>query len=106
MDCVICGAGASSYVAIDPSHLTPRRRGGCDHPDCVLPMCRHLGDPSGCHELYERGELDLLSIVISESWPAYRSEVQHVLEHLTPVEMVEQLAGARTQWSDMSGGAA
>ena len=36
-------------------HLVPRSLGGCDHPDCAVPLCRVH------HRLYDRGQLDLLS---------------------------------------------
>jgi len=33
--CVVC----LQTKGITPAHLTPRSLGGCDHPDCVVPLC-------------------------------------------------------------------
>jgi hypothetical protein len=97
--CINCGAEASEYVAIDPAHLWPRGRGGCDDALCVLPLCRRYGG-RGCHRLFDDGELELLRIVIRD-YGRWRAHLQHALEHCTPVELVERLAAARTQWSDV-----
>jgi hypothetical protein len=35
-------------------NVVPRSLGGCDHPDCIVPLDRR------CHRAYDRGELDLL----------------------------------------------
>lgn len=42
--CRVCGAQAS-----DPAHVTARAQGGCDEPDCVIPLCR------SCHRLFDEG---------------------------------------------------
>ena len=48
--CVVC----RQTKGITPAHLAPRSLGGCDHPDCVVPMCwLH-------HRAYDTGRLDLL----------------------------------------------
>jgi HNH endonuclease len=49
-ECLVCG-----WRPADPAHLVPRSPGGCDHPDCVVPLCRTH------HRRYDRGQLDLLS---------------------------------------------
>jgi hypothetical protein len=41
-DCLICGR-----KPVDPAHIVPRKHGGCDHPDCVIPLCRP------CHRAYD-----------------------------------------------------
>jgi hypothetical protein len=33
--CVVC----QQTKGITPAHLAPRSLGGCDHPDCVVPLC-------------------------------------------------------------------
>lgn len=96
--CIACRKPASEDRAIDPAHLCDRSKGGCDHEDCVTGLCRTFRR-DGCHDLYDDGKLDLLK-VIAERWPAEKAEWQHMAEHLNPVEALEQLANARTQWSD------
>ena len=95
--CLACGRGQSSFVSIDPAHVIKRSLGGCDDPACVIPLCRTFG--GGCHGRFDEGELDLLKR-ISGRWPAELIEYQHALTHALPVEVIERLAGARTQWSD------
>ena len=54
-------AGAECLVRgrspVEPAHLVPRRIGGCDHPDCVIPLCRTH------HRLYDHGDLALLPYI-------------------------------------------
>lgn len=97
--CIACLTDASEYVAIDPAHLCPRGRGGCDHRLCVVGLCRHAN--GGCHRLFDEGQLDLLK-VIAERWPAHRPEVQHMLEHMNPVAAIQRLANDRTQWDGLA----
>lgn len=33
--CLVCGR-----EPVDPAHAVPRRLGGCNSPDCVVPLCR------------------------------------------------------------------
>ena len=48
--CIVC----QQTKGITPAHLTPRSLGGCDHPDCVVPLCwMH-------HRAYDTGRLELL----------------------------------------------
>ena len=52
----VVAAGASSAEqtrGITPAHLTPRSLGGCDHPDCVVPLCwmHHRANDTGRLEL-------------------------------------------------------
>jgi hypothetical protein len=48
--CVVC----EKTNGLTPAHLAPRGMGGCDHPDCVVPMCwAH-------HRAYDTRRLDLL----------------------------------------------
>lgn len=95
--CLGCGVEASEYVLIDPAHVVPRSKGGCNHPDCVIPLCRLAVGGGGCHRRYDDGELDLMA-VIAGRWPAEIREVQHALEHLNPVAVIQQLANDRIEW--------
>ena len=48
--CVVC----RQTKGLTPAHLAPRSLGGCDHPDCVVPLCwTH-------HRAYDTGRLELL----------------------------------------------
>jgi hypothetical protein len=78
--CLVC-AGRP----VDPAHLVPRSLGGCDEPECVVPLCRL------CHRAYDRGELDLLPHLE----PGRREEVAHALSHLTLIAAVQRLSGQR-----------
>jgi hypothetical protein len=80
--CLVCG----TRVAIDAAHLVPRSLGGCEHPLCVVPLCR------AHHRAYDRGELDLVAFLE----PRHRAEAAHAVAHLG-------LAGAPLR---LSGGAA
>lgn len=99
--CIGCGEEASEWVVIDPAHLTPRSKGGCDHKLCVVGLCRNPATGAGCHRKFDDGELDLLSIVAAR-WPAEREQWQHMAEHLNPVQALEQLANERTQWTTVA----
>jgi len=82
---------------VDPMHLTPRSKGGCDHPDCVVAAARE-----SVHGPYDDGRLDLLTFFAQPKNRAlYERELQHMLTHLSPVEMVEQLANARVEWREV-----
>lgn len=112
MPCVGCGREESAVLVIDPMHVWPRGKGGCDHADCVLPGCRRVGgfdtapnDP-GCHPLFDEGRLDLLErLARSEAWAV--EQAHPILVHgVSPVELVRRLAGNRQElvWVDRSGG--
>ena len=93
--CIVCAREPEwDGVPLDPAHLWPRGRGGCDSAFCVVPLCRF------CHNQFDDGILDLLSVLNSD-WEQWRHHVQHALCHARPVELLERLAGARTQWSDV-----
>jgi hypothetical protein len=65
--CLVCGERR-----VDPAHLVPRSLGGCDQPDCIVPLDRR------CHRAFDRGELDLLPYLE----PGYRAELAHRLRHV------------------------
>jgi 5-methylcytosine-specific restriction endonuclease McrA len=83
--CLVCGRRP-----VDRAHLVPRSLGGCDHPDCVAPLCRP------CHRAYDRGELDLLSHLE----PRFRAELAHGLLHLGLLRLLRRVTG--TRWAPAS----
>lgn len=72
----------------DPAHLWPRGRGGCDHPDCVIGLCRL------CHRAFDERRLDLLPIIAMNEYAAERS---HMAAHADLLSCVERLTGRRLQ---------
>ena len=93
MPCVGCGKVAGTYIAIDPAHVWPRGKGGCDSPDCVLTACRIIATGEGCHRLFDEGQLDLTSrLADSEAWQV--EQAHPILVHgVSPVELVRRLSG-------------
>lgn len=111
--CAGCGREESEgFVVIDPAHLWPRGKGGCDHPDCVIPLCRFLQtlyEPvgilridKGCHPAFDAGELDLLPrLADSEAWA--KEQAHPILVHgVGLVELVRRLSGNQQElvWVD------
>jgi hypothetical protein len=79
--CVVCRQTKS----ITPAHLTPRSLGGCDHSDCVVPLCwMH-------HRAFDTGQLELLPYLE----PQWRVEVAHAVLHLGLIGALRRLAPAR-----------
>jgi hypothetical protein len=78
--CLLCGGRP-----VDPAHLVPRSLGGCDLPECVVPLDRR------CHRAYDRGELDLLPHLE----PRYRAELAHGLQHVGLLVLLRRISGAR-----------
>jgi hypothetical protein len=77
--CVVC----SQTKGITPAHLTPRSLGGCDDPDCVVPLCwMH-------HRAYDTGRLELLPYLE----PRWRTEVAHAVLHLGLIGALRRLCG-------------
>ncbi len=76
--CLVCGR-----VPCDPAHLVPRSLGGCDEPDCVVPLCR------SCHRDFDERRLCLLPYLE----PGPQAELAHAVLHLPLVAVVERLAG-------------
>ena len=66
--CVVC----LQTKGLTPAHLAPRSLGGCDDPDCVVPLCwMH-------HRAYDTGRLELLPHLE----PRWRTEIAHAVLHL------------------------
>jgi hypothetical protein len=80
--CIVCGGRP-----VDPAHLVPRSLGGCDDPECVVPLDRR------CHRAYDRGELDLLPHLERR----HRAELAHAVVHIGLLCLLRRLTGAR--WS-------
>jgi hypothetical protein len=78
--CIVCGA----RTAVDPAHLVPRAMGGCEHPLCVVALCRTH------HRGYDRGRLDLVPYLE----PRHRAQVAHAVMHLGLVGALRRLSGA------------
>ena len=85
--CLVCGRRP-----VDPAHVVPRSLGGCDHPDCVVPLCRVH------HRRYDHGELDLTSHLE----PRHRAELAHGLLHLGLLRLLRRVTG--TRWAPTTSG--
>jgi hypothetical protein len=70
--CLVCGRSP-----VDPAHLVPRRLGGCDSPDCVVPLCR------AHHRSYDAGLLALAPYLV----PELERELRHALTHAGCAEL-------------------
>jgi hypothetical protein len=76
--CIVC----LQTKGITPAHLAPRSLGGCDDPDCVVPLCwMH-------HRAYDTGRLELLPYLE----PRWRGEVAHAVLHLGLIGALRGLA--------------
>ena len=95
--CVGCGKEAGGAWAIDPMHVWPRGKGGCDDPACVLPGCRNVYTGEGCHRAFDNGELDLLPrLAGSEAWAL--EQAHPIAKHgVGLVELVKRLGGNQTE---------
>lgn len=89
LPCVNCGGG--EYVGLDdaqadPAHLIPRRWVKCEHPDGVIPLCRH------CHGLYDEEHLDILGKLEDRG---YHAEMAHfIAEHkVNPLTLLRYVGG-------------
>jgi hypothetical protein len=90
----VWGVLSTEAEPVDPMHLTPRSKGGCNDPACTVAAARFT-----VHRPYDDGELSLLEFFAEEANRlAFLPELQHMLTHLSPVEMVEQLANDRVAW--------
>ncbi len=83
--CLVCGS-----QPVDPAHLISRARGGCDHPDCVVPLCRVH------HRAFDRGEIDLLA----QLEPSCRAELAHALIHVPLIALLQRVTA--TRWTPMT----
>jgi hypothetical protein len=72
--------------------VIPRSLGGCDEPDCVVPLCRRH------HRAYDHGELDLLPHLE----PHWRPELAHAVVHVGVVGALRRITGSRSPIVDRS----
>jgi 5-methylcytosine-specific restriction endonuclease McrA len=85
-ECVVCGLD-HPYSAVDPAHVIPRSIGGCDHEDCVVPLCR------SCHRAYDQEGLDVLPALEGR----HRAELAHAVSHVGLIAALERITN--TRWS-------
>lgn len=78
--CIVC-----MRSPCDPAHLVSRAQGGCDHPLCVVPLCR------SCHRAYDEGKLDL-SVFLE---PNFRDEQAHALKHIGLARLYQRVTNER-----------
>ena len=84
-------SSATKRRGLTPTHLTPVSAGGCDHPDCVVPMCwTH-------RRAYEAGRLD----VLPHLEPRWRREIAHAVSHLGLISVYRRLTGGRLPSADL-----
>ncbi|HEX2125553.1 MAG TPA: hypothetical protein VHF45_03210 [Thermoleophilaceae bacterium] len=69
---------------MDPAHLVPRSLGGCDRPECVVPLCRLH------HRSYDRGGLELLPYFE----PDNRGQLAHAVLHLGLIALLRRVTVA------------
>lgn len=62
--CRACGSWT-----VDPAHVVSRAKGGCEHQDCTIPLCRLH------HRSYDDGILDVLPLLTLD-------EQAHAVSHL------------------------
>jgi hypothetical protein len=80
--CIVCCS-----TPCDPAHLTPRSFRGCDHEDCVVPLCR------AHHREFDDGRLDLLPWLSGRS---FERELSHMQGHYAdPLSVIYRLSGHR-----------
>jgi len=79
--CIVC----HTPTRIDPAHVIPRSLGGCDHPDCVVALCRLH------HRAYDRGRLDLVPYLE----PGFRREAAHAVLHVGLARALRRISGER-----------
>lgn len=78
--CIVCGSGPC-----DPAHVAASAQGGCQSPDCVVPLCRKH------HRLFDTGHLDLLPHLE----PRFRLELGHAVGHLGLVGTLRRVTADR-----------
>lgn len=82
--CIVTGATTN----VDPAHLCPRGKGGCDDPLCVVPLARDV------HRAFDDGQVDLMPYLCSSD---YTAELQHALGHYRGnlLALLQRLTGTR-----------
>jgi hypothetical protein len=76
--CRTCGG-----MYTDPAHVIARAQGGCDDPDCVIPLCRQ------CHQLYDESlGLEVLGVLSLQ-------EQAHAVSHVGILRALHRVTGLR-----------
>ena len=70
------------WDGVDPAHVIPRGMGGCDHEDCIVPLCR------GCHRMYDEGRKDILPLLS-------KAEQAHAASHLGLIGALQRITNQR-----------
>lgn len=88
--CVFCGR--DDGVVIDPAHLWPRGKGGCDSADCVIPLCREH------HRAFDDHQLELLPYLVRKG---YHAEMAHAIgaHGVSPGELIGRCTGPEAERS-------
>lgn len=86
--CIVTGARSDEGALIDPAHLCARAQGGCDAPECVLPLRRDV------HNAFDQGRFDLLPYLIAQGRV---TELQHALGHYRGdlISLLQRTTGTR-----------
>lgn len=83
----VCAVVECQRHDCDPAHLTPRSFRGCDHPACVIALCREH------HRQFDDGRLDLLPHLAARGFEA---ELAHMQGHYSdPLSVIFRLSGMR-----------
>lgn len=78
--CIVCGSGPC-----DPAHVAASAQGGCQSPDCVVPLCREH------HRAFDTRRLDLLPFLE----PRFRLELAHAVGHLGLIGTLRRVTADR-----------
>lgn len=79
--CRRCGL-PDTVAALHPAHVCDRSLGGCDQPECVVPLC------PVCHRGYDEGQIDLLPVLDHR-------EQAHAVNHLGIVGALRRITNNR-----------
>lgn len=78
-----CRVCASVFLTLDPAHVIARAQGGCDEPDCVIPLCR------SCHRLFDESlGLEVLGVLSKQ-------EQAHAVAHVGLLSALHRVTGLR-----------
>lgn len=93
--CIVTGRAKADGCAVDPAHLCPRGRGGCDDPLCVVPLWRPV------HRAFDDGRFDLLPYLVAHRM---YDHVGHALVHYGGdlVALIERLTSC--SWTSKGDG--
>lgn len=92
--CIVTGRRKGDGFTVDPAHLCPRGRGGCDDPLCIVPLWRPV------HRAFDDGRFDLLPYLVGHG---LTDHVAHALGHYRGdlVALIERLTSS--SWTAKGG---